>query len=101
MDGLNVVGDTRDFVVDRQGQVGARRLSEARDRPLRPDACTTEPSPQAGYYYRSDHFSLAKQGVPMLYAEGGEDLVNGGVAAGRAAAEDYRANRYHQPERRI
>ena len=56
-----------------------------------------EPSPQAGYYYRSDHFSLAKFGVPMLYAESGEELVNGGAAAGRAAADDYRANRYHQP----
>jgi Zn-dependent M28 family amino/carboxypeptidase len=33
----------------------------------------------------------------MLYAEGGEDLVKGGVAAGSAAAEDYRKNRYHQP----
>jgi Zn-dependent M28 family amino/carboxypeptidase len=33
----------------------------------------------------------------MLYAEGGEDLVKGGIAAGHAAAEDYRKNRYHQP----
>src|SRR3546814_6972655 len=56
-----------------------------------------EPTPEAGYYYRSDHFSLAKYGVPMLYAEGGDDLVNGGIAAGRAAAEDYRANRYPAP----
>ena len=31
----------------------------------------------------------------MLYGRGGEDLVDGGPAAGRAAAEDYRANRYH------
>ena len=37
----------------------------------------------------------------MLYGRGGEDLVNGGPAAGRAAAEDYRAHRYHQVERRI
>jgi hypothetical protein len=34
-------------------------------------------------------------GVPMLYGRGGEDLVDGGPAAGRAAAQDYRANRYH------
>ena len=33
----------------------------------------------------------------MIYAKLGEDLVNGGPAAGKAAAEDYRANRYHQP----
>jgi Zn-dependent M28 family amino/carboxypeptidase len=55
-----------------------------------------EPTPEAGYYFRSDQFSFAKQGVPMLYGRGGEDLVNGGPAAGRAAAEDYRAHRYHQ-----
>jgi Zn-dependent M28 family amino/carboxypeptidase len=56
-----------------------------------------EPSPQAGSYYRSDHFSLAKQGVPMLYAKLGNDLVNGGTAAGEAWASDYRTNRYHGP----
>ncbi len=54
-----------------------------------------EPTPEKGFYYRSDHFSFAKQGVPMLYAEGGEDLVEGGRAAGEAASRDYRANRYH------
>src|SRR5690606_24746432 len=56
-----------------------------------------EPSPQAGYYYRSDHFSLAKQGVPMVYAKLGPDLVIGGREAGAAAQADYRANRYHGP----
>jgi len=56
---------------------------------------TPDPNAEAGYYYRSDHISLAKRGVPMLYAEGGEDLMEGGVEAGRAAAADYRANRYH------
>jgi Zn-dependent M28 family amino/carboxypeptidase len=96
MDGLNIVGNTRDFVVIGKGK------SELEDYMKRATdryglAVKNEPSPQAGYFYRSDHFSLAKQGVPMLYAEGGEDLVVGGVAAGHAAAEDYRTNRYHQP----
>jgi Zn-dependent M28 family amino/carboxypeptidase len=96
MDGLNIAGNTRDFVVIGKGK------SELEDYMKRATdrfglTVRNEPSPQAGYYYRSDHFSLAGQGVPMLYAEGGEDLVNGGVAAGHAAAEDYRANRYHQP----
>ncbi len=54
--------------------------------------------PQNGYYYRSDHFSLAKQGVPMLYIDGGDDLVVGGKAAGEAAAKDYTVNRYHGPK---
>lgn len=56
-----------------------------------------DPTPEAGYFYRSDHISLAKQGVPMLYADGGFDLREGGSEAGMAAGEDYRANRYHGP----
>ena len=40
---------------------------------------------------------MAKLGVPMLYAESGDDLVTGGKAAGKRAADDYTANRYHQP----
>ena len=96
MDGLNIFGNTRDFVVIGKGK------SELEDYMKRATdrfglEVKNEPTPQAGYYYRSDHFSLARGGVPMLYAEGGEDLVNGGTAAGRAASEDYRKNRYHQP----
>lgn len=57
-----------------------------------------EPTPENGYYYRSDHFSLAKKGVPMAYFEGGEDLITGGREAGAAAAADYTENRYHGPK---
>src|SRR3546814_3142024 len=46
-----------------------------------------EPDPQAGSFYRSDHFSLAKKGVPMLYAGSEDDLVDGGEAAGKALRE--------------
>lgn len=56
-----------------------------------------EDAPEKGYYYRSDHFSLAKRGVPMFYVERGVDLVEGGVEAGKALADDYVVNRYHQP----
>ena len=96
MDGLNVVGNTRDLVVIGKGKSGLEDYLQraADDMGLE---LKNEPTPEAGYYYRSDHFSLAKFGVPMLYAESGEDLVDGGIAAGRAAAEDYRANHYHQP----
>ncbi len=59
---------------------------------LRPDA-----EPEKGYFYRSDHISLAKKGVPMLYADAGIDLVDGGEEAGRAFGADYTANRYHKP----
>ena len=96
MDSLALAGDARDMVSVGGGKseldAYLRRAAEAERLTLRP-----EPTPQAGYYYRSDHFSLARVGVPMLYPKLGEDLVNGGPAAGRAAAEDYRANRYHQP----
>lgn len=55
-----------------------------------------ERSPEAGWYFRSDHFAFAKKGVPALAYRAGRDLVQGGKAAGNAAIEDYNANRYHQ-----
>ena len=59
---------------------------------------TPNPNPQAGYYYRSDHFSLAKRGVPMLYVKSGDKLVDGGRAAGEAYQAAYRADAYHGPD---
>src|SRR3546814_11615553 len=56
-----------------------------------------ESTPESGFYFRSDHFNFAKAGVPALYTESGEDLVEGGREAGEAAARDYNANRYHKP----
>ena len=97
MDGLNVLGRTRDVVVtgigksDLDGYV--QRFAAAGGRTIAP-----EPNPEKGHYYRSDHFSFAKLGVPMLDAGSGEDLVVGGRAAGHAAAEDYVENRYHKPQ---
>src|SRR3546814_96535 len=89
MDGLNVAGNTRDVVVIGGGKSELenylKRALDQRGIILKP-----EPTPEAGDYYRPDPFSLAKFGVPMLYAEGGDDLVNGGIAAGRDAATDYR-----------
>ncbi|HEY7800522.1 MAG TPA: M28 family metallopeptidase [Hyphomonadaceae bacterium] len=61
-------------------------------RVIRPD-----PAPEAGYFYRSDHISLAKKGVPMLYIDSGIDLVEGGEAAGKAIGDAYRDKDYHQP----
>ena len=58
---------------------------------------TPDPEPEKGHFYRSDHFSLAKVGVPMLAPAGGHDLLDGGTAAGQAVADDYRDHRYHQP----
>jgi Zn-dependent M28 family amino/carboxypeptidase len=96
MDVLGTLGDTRDFVVIGKGKSELESyMTRATDRFGL--TVKNEPSPQAGSYYRSDHFSLARLGVPMLYAKGGEELVNGGSAAGAAAAADYRKSRYHQP----
>ncbi|MEN5170246.1 M28 family peptidase [Brevundimonas pondensis] len=49
-----------------------------------------DPAPQAGAFYRSDHFPLARKGVPALFAAAGFTGHN-------AASRDYVANRYHQP----
>ena len=95
MDSLSLAGDAHDFVVVGGGKSELDDyLPRAAGTSL---AIKAEPSPQAGYYYRSDHFSLAKRGVPMVYAKLGEDLVNGGTAAGAAWAAKYRAERYHAP----
>ena len=56
-----------------------------------------ENHPERGHYYRSDHFSFAKLGVPMFDVGLGTDWVNGGKAAGEAASDDYNEHRYHQP----
>jgi Zn-dependent M28 family amino/carboxypeptidase len=97
MDGLNIVGATRDFVVTGAGKSQledmVRALVEAQGRTVVP-----EPNPERGFYYRSDHFSFARLGVPMFYGEGGETLVNGGREAGARAAQDYTDNRYHKPQ---
>lgn len=97
MDGLNVVGPTRDVTIVGGGkselEVYLARAVKDQGRIIVPEA-----SPEKGSFYRSDHFSLAKLGVPMVYAKSGEDQVNGGVTAGHAAAEDYTNNRYHKPQ---
>jgi Zn-dependent M28 family amino/carboxypeptidase len=61
-------------------------------RTLSPDA-----EPEKGGFYRSDHFSLAKLGIPAISPDGGRDLLVGGKAAGQKLADDYNDNRYHQP----
>ena len=56
-----------------------------------------DPKPEAGSFFRSDHFSFAKVGVPAISLESGLDLYVGGVAAGRKAEEEYNDKHYHQP----
>ncbi len=56
-----------------------------------------EAHPERGSYYRSDHFSFAKLGVPVYSVDRGTDLVIGGKAVGEAQRQDYTSHRYHQP----
>jgi Zn-dependent M28 family amino/carboxypeptidase len=96
MDALSLAGPAKDVTVVGGGK---SRLDEFLDAALKQEGRTATPesSPEKGYYYRSDHFSMAKRGLPMLYVDGGEDLVEGGTEAGQAYAKDYTENRYHQP----
>ncbi len=96
IDALYILGEATDVTVIGGGksQLDNYLASalEAQGRTATPDA-----APQAGRYYRSDHFSLAKRGVPMFYVKSGQTLVEGGAEAGEAAYEDYNTNRYHAP----
>lgn len=60
-------------------------------------AFTPDPRPEAGSFFRSDHFPFVKVGVPSISYRSGNDLAQGGVAAGEAWGRDYTAHRYHQP----
>ena len=96
LDALSPFGKSRDITVVGMGS------SELEDI-LKPIALKQgmtmhgESRPEAGSYFRSDHFNFAKAGVPALYVDVGEDLVDGGTAAGEAAGKDYNEHRYHKP----
>ncbi|MGK6354724.1 M28 family metallopeptidase [Sphingomonas sp. DT-207] len=96
MDGVNNIGRAKDFVLIGVGKSELEDLVKpivaAQGRMIMPES-----TPEKGFYYRSDHFSFAKLGVPMLYGESGEDYRSGGRSAGQAAAEDYLTYRYHKP----
>jgi Zn-dependent M28 family amino/carboxypeptidase len=95
-DGVGPAGPSKDVTVVGYGaselEDVLKKVLKARGRVVSPD-----PEPEKGSFYRSDHISLAKVGVPMLYAGQGPDLLEGGVEAGMALRNDYRAKRYHQP----
>jgi Zn-dependent M28 family amino/carboxypeptidase len=97
MDALSMAGLARNVVVIGKGK---SQLDAYLDRALSAQkrVASMEPTPEKGFYYRSDHFSFAKHGVPMLYFEGGHDLVKGGPAAGTKAARHYEEHRYHGPK---
>lgn len=97
MDAFGMAGPANNVVVVGKGKSQLDRYLEGA---LTADGrvAEAEPTPEKGFYYRSDHFSFAKLGVPMIYFEGGEDLVDGGSEAGEALSKDYTENRYHAPK---
>ena len=96
LDAMPVIGKAHDMTVvgfgSSQLEDLLRSATQQQGRTLHAEA-----TPEDGFYFRSDHFNFARAGVPALYAKGGDDLVDGGVTAGRLAQVDYRDHRYHKP----
>ncbi|MDH5803820.1 MAG: M28 family metallopeptidase, partial [Gemmatimonadota bacterium] len=96
MDVLNLDGVMRDITVIGYGNSDldryVEREAERQGRVVRGDA-----EPEKGFYYRSDHFSFAKEGIPALYTDPGIDNVEHGEAWTLERREDYTTNRYHKP----
>jgi Zn-dependent M28 family amino/carboxypeptidase len=96
MDGVNQWGRTRDITVIGYGNSTLddvlRGLATPLGRTLAPDA-----EPEKGFFYRSDHFEFAKQGVPALYVEAGIDYLDKPAGYGRQKRDEYTSNDYHKP----
>jgi Zn-dependent M28 family amino/carboxypeptidase len=96
IDGLNILGPMHDVTIVGYGNSELDDyLVEAaadHDRVVIPD-----PEPEAGYYYRSDHFNFAKVGIPALYPGEGTDHVEHGTEWSQEKRDEYRAQNYHKP----
>lgn len=96
MDGFKINGKTKDVVIVGAGQTDLEDyLKEEVARQGRYIAPETHP--EAGGYFRSDHFNFAKVGIPALNAEGGIDLIEGGKETGKKLADEYNEKYYHHP----
>jgi Zn-dependent M28 family amino/carboxypeptidase len=95
MDAMNILGRTKDVSVIGMGKSELEQyLQTAVERQGR--VLTQEGRPEAGYYYRSDHFSFAKLGVPALYAKGGDQPIDDDTATYRKRASVIVTGCYHQ-----
>jgi Zn-dependent M28 family amino/carboxypeptidase len=96
MDEANIWGPMRDITVIGHGNSElddyVAKAAAQQDRVVRPD-----PEAEKGYYYRSDHFTLAKVGIPALYTDSGIDHVEHGEEWGLAQRDEYTQKRYHKP----
>lgn len=95
-DGGQLWGKAKNFTISGNARLGLLDLliaeGKKQGRYYSPD-----PHPEAGYFFRSDHFSMAKAGIPAISFGDGNDLVNGGVARGEEMGLIYRDKHYHQP----
>ena len=100
MDVLNTAGPTKDLTVIGLGASDlddyATAAAAQQGRKLRPDA-----EPEKGFYYRSDHFNFAKQGVPAFYSDAGVDYVGQPSDYGMKKRDEYTTMRYHKPQDEI
>ena len=96
MDGLNNLGKAKDIIIIGQGQSELedilKEVADDLDREISFDT-----HPEAGYYYRSDHFNFAKVGIPSLYTGSGIDIIGKGKDYGRQKDEEYTGQHYHRP----
>jgi len=96
VDGVNQWGRTRDIVIVGLGNSTLDDLTQEvatlQNRVVKPD-----PEPEKGYFYRSDHFEFAKQGVPALYTDTGTDYVGRDPNFAKQKREEYDKNDYHSP----
>jgi Zn-dependent M28 family amino/carboxypeptidase len=96
MDAIDFGGPKRDVTVIGHGASELDRyLADAARRQGRVPA--PEPTPEKGFFFRSDHFNFAKAGVPSLYIKVGIDDREHGAAWGQQQLDDYVAQRYHKP----
>lgn len=96
MDALSPQGPARNFTISGNAKLDLldELTAKAKTRGL---VYTPDPQPEAGKFFRSDHFSLAKRGVPAISFGSGNDWIDGGVAAGQGDKDRYTALAYHQP----
>ena len=95
VDGAAAMAPSRDFGI--YGVADLELLEQLKAVAARWDVrYTPDSKPEAGLFFRSDHFPFAKRGVPAVSYGAGQDLIEGGIEAGRAASADYTAKRYHQ-----
>ncbi len=96
MDVLNFFGKTKDIIVVGKGQNELEDYLEEEVKKIG-RVISFEKHPEAGSYYRSDHFNFAKAGVPALDLKYGSEVIGKEAGYGIKMAEDYTKNNYHRP----